>query len=202
MKAKNEIIEDILDNEKDIFEKIKIESISVYLFLKKEYKKGKIKENTLFQFVFKSFYALDGAGLSDQLKTRYFELMAKGENDLNNILVELYELKNRRDQKTIQFSFATKLLHTIDESRPIFDSEVAAVIHCEVKGKTPEERIESCINIYTEMCTLYGEVLENESIKKIILKFRNWFNLNEKEISDVKVLDFIIWSLGKIIKGK
>lgn len=170
--------------------------------MKREYKKGYIKKNYLFQFVFKSFYALDGAGLSNQLKTRYFELMAKRKGDLKNILIELYEIKNRKEQKTIQFSFTTKLLHIMDESKPIFDSEVATVIHSEVKGKTPEQRIESCINIYTEICVLYKEMLEDKNIKKIIFKFRRKFSLNEDAMSDVKILDFIIWSLGKIIKKK
>lgn len=202
MRTGAEIVKEIIFREKDIFEKIKPESISVYLFLKKEYKKGNIEKNYLFQFVFKSFYALDGAGLSEQLKTRYFELMSEGKLELEDILTELYEIKNRREQKTLQFSFTTKLLHTIDESKPIFDSEVSAVVHTKVKGKTLEQRIKSCINIYTEIDILYKELLEDKNIKKILLKFKNRFSLNKDDISDAKILDFIIWSLGKILKKK
>ena len=60
-----EIIKNIIDNQSKILSNINDESISVYLFLKNEYKKGRVKENALFQFVFRSFYRLDNAGLGD-----------------------------------------------------------------------------------------------------------------------------------------
>lgn len=50
-----EIIKNIINNQSKILSNINDESISVYIFLKNEYKKGGIKENTLFQFVFRSF---------------------------------------------------------------------------------------------------------------------------------------------------
>ena len=50
--------------------------------------------------------------------------MESGEEDLGRILRELYEKETLRKAKTVQFSFATKLIHTINPNRPIFDSKV------------------------------------------------------------------------------
>lgn len=50
-----EIIDNIINNQNEILSKIDKESISVYLYLKKEYEKGSIKDNKVFQFVFRSF---------------------------------------------------------------------------------------------------------------------------------------------------
>ncbi|MCX6720336.1 MAG: hypothetical protein NTW11_00835 [Candidatus Staskawiczbacteria bacterium] len=200
---RDQIIQEIIKKQDEILLKITQESVDVYLFLKNEYKKGNIKNNTLFQFVFRSFYRLDNAGLSDEIKNHYFELMAEGKNNLEDILLELYEFKNSKNQKTIQFSFATKLLHTLDNSKPIFDAEVSRVFHKSRQGKTKDEKIKSCVSIYEFLKSAYSDLLQDEKIKKIILKFRSDFNVEDKnEMSDTKVLDFIIWSLGKIKNKK
>lgn len=54
------------------------------------------------------------------------------------------------------------------------------------------------MKIYEYLENTYKDFLQNERIKKIILQFKSKFNVKNGEISDVKVLDFIIWSLGKL----
>lgn len=125
----NKIIEEIFKKLDKILENIDKESIFVYLFLKDEHKKGNIKNNLLFQFVFKSYYRLDNAGLGNKLKNRYFELLADKQKDLRKILLELYKIKTLKNKNTIQFCFATKLLNTLDNNNPIFDAEVSRVFH-------------------------------------------------------------------------
>lgn len=193
-----EIINKIIEKQEQIFTNIKPESISVYLFIKNEYKKGNAINNTLFQFVFRSYYRLDNAGLGDDIKDHYFKLLSKKQNNLDLILSELYEIPTLRKLKTIQFSFATKLLHTINENNPIFDSEVSRVIHKRVVGSTKHKKIESCLEIYDCLKEIYFNVLKDKKIEKVILKFRKKFKVNKEKMSDMKVLDFIVWSLGKL----
>ena len=121
-----EISKKILDNKKLILDNFDKESIYVYEFLQKQFNKNgtDITNDYVFQFVFRSYYRLDNAGLTSNFKTKYFELMEKNEVNLKEILSELYEFETLRNKKTIQFSFATKLLHTIDASNPIFDSKM------------------------------------------------------------------------------
>lgn len=196
----HKIIKEIFELQNKILSNIEPESVSVYLFLKNEYKKGNIKNNTLFQFVFRSYYRLDNAGLGGKLKNEYFKLLSDKQNDLGKILSKLYSIPNSRNLNTIQFSFATKLLHTIDNNSPIFDAEVSRVFHKMRTGENKEEKIESCLKIYEFLKVAYLDLLQDEKIKKIILKFRLKFDISKEKISDIKVLDFIIWSLGKIKK--
>ncbi|MDP2668486.1 MAG: hypothetical protein Q8P07_01480 [bacterium] len=194
-----EISQEIYERQNDILSNIDIESIDVYLWLRNEFKKGNILENTVFQFVFRSYYLLDSAGLGEKVKKRYFELLADKQTDLEKVLVELYQIETLRKRKTIQFSFATKLLHTIDNNNPIFDSKVARVIHRNVSGTTRDARVASCIEIYTYMKRLYPDLIKEERIKKVIEKFRTKFNVTSDKMPDIKILDFLIWSLGKLI---
>lgn len=200
----NKIIEEIKDNKKLIFDNIKQESISVYLFLKNEHKKRNIGNNLLFQFIFRSYYRLDNGGLGDKLKERYFVLLSNKQKDLKKILSELYKIPtlNSKNKNTIQFSFATKLIHTLDNNKPIFDTEVSRVILEKVQGKNKRDKIDSYLKIYEGLEGLYTSLLKDGDIKNIIKKFRSKFKVKNNSISAIKVLDFIIWSLGKLKKKK
>lgn len=197
-----EIIEEIYKRRGEIISNISSESASVYLWLKDEYSKGNIKNNSVFRFVFRSYYGLDSAGLSDKQKTEYFALMANGETDLETILNELYKWPTLRNKNSIQFSFATKLIHTIDTSKPIFDTEVSAVIHKAVTGNSKETKIESAKNIYAYLENLYLMLVENPKIKEVMKESRSKFSAGTKKITDEKVLDFLVWSLGKLKRKK
>ena len=174
------------------------ESIVVYLFLKNEYAKSDGGNNAVFQFVFRSYYGLDGAGLSGKFKKRFFKLLEQKENNLKTILKKLYDIPTLRGRKTVQFVFATKLLHTLDNKNPIFDSRIGKVINRKVIGITGPARIKSSISTYKYLEYIHHNLLREGKIKKIIRRFREEFHVNEEQIIDSKILDFIIWTLGKL----
>ena len=195
-----EIKKEIFKRQDEILSRIEKENIDVYLFIKREYKKGNINNNLVFQFIFRSFYKLDNAGLGNELKRKYFELLANKKSDLKQILLELHKILTLKNKNSIQFSFATKLLHTLDNNNPIFDKEVKTVLCKAVYGKNPEEKIKSCLKTYQFLKNIYFELLQDEKIREVIKRFREKFD-NKNEISNVKALDFIIWSLGKLKSG-
>lgn len=198
----DDIAKEISVRRDEILSNINQESISVYLFLKDQYKKGDIKNNTLFHFVLRSYYRLDNAGLGDALKKRYFELLEDRNEDLEVILEELYKIPTERNIHTVQFSFATKLLHTINENSPIFDSEVSVVIHKRVTGDTKEDKIKSCREAFDFLKETYTGLLKEELVREVVSEFRDKFKVSASDVSDIKVLDFIVWSLGKLKKKK
>ena len=125
------IISFIEENESRIVERLEAESIDVYRFLQIEFLKGDVRSNAVFQFVFRSFYRLDNAGLGSELKREYYALMEEQRNskqlDIEKIVRRLYLIKRLKGDNSIQFSFATKLIHTINGNYPIYDAEVARV---------------------------------------------------------------------------
>ena len=128
-----QILTTILNKKSEAFNKIDIESFYVYNFLKDEFLKTEdITSNYLFQFTYRSFYRLDNAGLTKEFKRRYFELMQQyktSDISLKNICIDLHNYKTKKDLNSVQFSFATKLANTIDETYPIYDSEVAKLFN-------------------------------------------------------------------------
>jgi len=194
---KDKIIKEIEEKQKSILSNLNSENIAVYIFLKNEYAKGKILDNFVFQFVFRAYYRLDNAGLSDGIRRRFFELLDQKQTNLETILSELYEIPTLKGKKTIQFSFATKLLHTINSNKPIFDSGVSRVTNIRLTG-SGEPKIHSCIERYDFLEKLYLDMLQDERITNIISEFGLTFKVDGEMMSDTKILDFIMWSLGKL----
>jgi hypothetical protein len=62
-----------IDTHRDqVIENLDPESIDVYVFLSRRFSEVDISKDRLFRFVFRSFYRMDSAGLTDEFKTEYF----------------------------------------------------------------------------------------------------------------------------------
>lgn len=168
------------------------ESIRVYEWLETH---KETPENPVFQFVFRSYYRIDNAGLTSEWKVRYFEYLSQKERSLKAILEGLYHIPTTKNVKSLQFSFATKLLHTLDSSQPIYDSKVADLLRLPVKKKKDfVANIATCIAVYEELREAHQHLLSDDGIKSQIAALKAHY---KAQISDEKALDFLLWSVGK-----
>jgi len=176
------------------------ESLPVYLFIQDEHLKGDVISNHVFQFVFRSFYRLDNAGLSPEQKTQYFKLLSDNKTDLKTILLALYDLETLKKKKSIQLSFATKLIHTANNDRPIYDKYVSSFTGIKYYNEPTKNigyKITKAQGKYDELCTVYRDVfLTNAKVMTLVTDFRKEFGIEKSKISDVKVIDFLIWAYG------
>jgi len=191
----NQIETEILLNKEKIFNNFDKGSLDSYEFIMKRFeeKNGKIKNDEEFRRKFKLFYRLSPAHLGIKFEDKYFELLESGENDLEKVLRELYKIETLRKRKTIQFSFATKLLHTLDSSKPIFDSKVKDRLNIVMNGDNGEEKIYSSIKAYNDLQQKINQLSGREEVKKLIEEFKIKFHPSNS-VSDIKILDFILWS--------
>lgn len=180
------------------------ESVDVYLFLSEQFKKGNICENFLFQFVFRSFYRIDNAGLTPEFKNRYFELMEEAKNsdciDLSCLAKDLYEYPNIKGNNSLQFSFISKLANTVDDSYPIFDSEIGRLygFRTPYNYKDFEVRLNEYLSFYEVLISDYKQVLSENLLDIAFKEFESVFPPTNKPIPDIKRLDFLLWSAGKL----
>ena len=125
----------------------------------------------------------------------------KNNPNIYDICLKLYEIKNLKNQNSIQFSFVTKLANTIDPSLPIYDSEVAKMyVYSQTPKKDHTERLRNLMEFYTKISNDYKHFAKNGDFNKILLIFDKKFSSLENRISITKKLDFIIWSAGKLFK--
>jgi hypothetical protein len=179
------------------------ESLAVYAFLQKEFTTTNVAENHLFQFLYRSFYRLDNAGLTPEFKTEYFRIMQeeKGNttHDISSILRSLYSFRNRKGQESFQFSFVTKLLNTLDHSFPIYDSEVARVFGFSRPYHSGfDAKLSAYLHQFQSIKQAYEQMLSSNLLSPTLLEFDLRFTGHQ--LPEIKQLDFIFWSAGKIMR--
>ncbi len=173
-------------------------SFDDYKFIISKFESGNITNNSEFKKVYRRFYVLNRGGLGEKLIDRYFWLLQKRETDIEKVLTELSKIPRLNGKPAVLLSFASKLIHTIDNSQPIYDSRVAKIFNIKLNDniKDINERIDDRLRAYNFLKKEFKDVLANQEIKKIIQDFKQKLEVN---IGDVKMLDFILWKLGGIV---
>lgn len=184
----------------EIIQSISQESIDVYQYLSSQLNKTNVNTDYFYQFVYRSFFRLENAGLTDDFKLKYFELLEsyKKRKDFNylEILSQLYEIPNKQKNNTFQFSFVTKMCNIIDNTRPIFDSNVIKVLNLKKTYKKGfNEKYSFYTDQYSEIEILYKKIFDENLLQKSLLKFDKTFPQNRLTVN--KKIDFILWSEGK-----
>jgi hypothetical protein len=125
---------------------------------------------------------------------RYFEFLDRRGSELRTILEGLYQFPTAGKVKSLQFSFATKLLHTLNSSRPIYDSQVGKLLGLPVKkGKDFAANVDSCVAVYEDLHEAQRQLLLDAGVKNRIAALKALYN---SQIGDEKALDFLLWSVG------
>ena len=150
------------------------------------------------------------AQLSSGFYATYFEfLKAPTALALADLCQALYDSSARRDGKqTLQFSFATKLLHTLSPLLPIYDSLVARffLFKAPPRNRAAPERISKLTAFHGFLVTEYARVIDSGQLATAIEAFRQRFD--PKEHTDEKILDWLIWKLvaladeGALLNGQ
>jgi hypothetical protein len=197
-------LSDIERNGDSIVQAIGREAVDVYGFLADEFGRRSVVGNCIFQFMYRSFYRLDNAGLTPEFKCKYFALLEESRNlreiDLRTLVEELYAIRNRKGQQSLQFSFVTKLANLANRLYPIYDREVANVFGFRAPDNigTFDVRLEKYMIFYANVRAIYSEILTGDLLQAPRRTFRLIYAAPPERIPDIKVLDFIFWSAGKL----
>lgn len=180
--------------------------IQPYLFICKEFS-AQTEFSDTFKKSFKTYYRLHGPAVSDDFSECFFELLnefrSKPEVEIKDIVHRLYELpSNDKGAHKVHFSFASKFVHTLNNSRPIYDSLVAAfyLLPNISPGWKLERKFKAGQEIYTFLNNEYDRVINEGLLADAIDRFRAHFELGE-EYSDVKVIDTLIWRFTAMVKS-
>ena len=204
-----QIIDDFDEYGDEISKKLSANHWRPYFLIKEKF------SNIIFDDEFKNrfcgFYIMNGPmGLNDFQKNEFFKLLSAKENDLEKVLRTLYEIPGYRGSHKLFLSFGTKLLHTIDNSLPIYDRNIASVLELTNQAiGTIEERIKNRIDIYIELKNNFVLLLKDQTVIDFLQDMRkeihkesaqNNFEWKNSLVFDVKLLDSSLWALYTIRK--
>ena len=104
-----------------------------------------------------------------------------------DVLWEIYNATGR-----VEASFASKLVHTLNNDMPIWDKFVLQNLDKKMPILQGEKKLLKAIEIYDEIIAWYKEALLHKEVQKKILEFDavfpqySWF-------SNTKKIDFLLW---------
>ena len=159
-----------------------------------------------YQQKYKTFYRLFGAGLSPDYCNEYFTLLRLNLNDLTSlrdVVNYLYEIPCNNRGKKLQFSFSSKLIHTVNPHSPIYDSNIVrfySFSEPKITNTIYEQRILKLLTFHEWLCDEYERVLKNGILIQAIQQFRDRFK--PTTFTDEKVIDSLIWGFEKWRKPK
>jgi len=180
--------------------------IDTYLDLLRRFGRVDVAQDPKFQSAYKIYWGLTTARLSKAFCAAYFELMeglkGKPAPYIREVVLHLYQISTHKSgKKSLQFSFASKLIHTIQPHRPIYDSMVVSFYRFKVPNPTKsfDARLRSLLSSYDFLCTEYENVLRDGLLQQSITRFRHEFSVPD-EYTDEKIIDTLIWRITNLRK--
>lgn len=188
----------VLNSDRVISDSLKtLLSLERYCEIIEEIQQDDFKADKDFQRKFNGYFRVRVKTNSSEWKNRFYQLLeTQKDNPLSfkEILIELEKVN-----QTLSVSFASKLLASVKPDMPIWDSFVLKNLGLDKQWNRfntadKETRIEQAVKIYEEIISIYKEFLACEEGQKCIQLFDETFPDYKKRITNVKKIDFWLWS--------
>ncbi|WP_295587696.1 hypothetical protein [uncultured Lamprocystis sp.] len=151
-----------------------------------------------YQSKYRAYWAMNAARLGPSYYQEYFGRLAAATDSmptLGNLAGDLYKLPTHRNERqSLQFSFATKLIHMKNRRLPIYDSQIAAFYFFREPARTLSlgNRISQLESFHGFLRSEYARILANDLLAASITAFRAAFL--PVYFTDEKVIDSLLWA--------
>lgn len=168
--------------------------ISEYIYIVDTLKNKDFKVDKIFEQKYNGYYRVRQK--TSEWYTFYYSLLEE-QRDKNysfeTILRKLFCINN-----TIEASFASKLVATIDPNKPIWDKYVLQNLGFKqewekLRSADTQRRIEAAVNIYNKIIEWYESFIESDDGKECLNIFNAIFPSYIDKLTDVKKIDFLLW---------
>jgi len=169
--------------------------LDCYLDIISEIQNADFKADEQFRKKFNGFFRVRQK--SQKWYDTYYSLMEQQKSKymtFGEILNVLFAQSN-----AVEASFASKLMAAVNPQLPIWDRYVLTHLGLDrdwakCRREEPSVRIEKAIEIYQDICNWYQQFLKTKEGKACVRKFDEVLPEYRECITDVKKIDFWIWS--------
>lgn len=141
-----------------------------------------------FQRAFNGYYRIQR---NEEWRQHYYDLFVKAKAErfsFEQIISELYRLTGN-----VEASFSSKMLATIDASKPIWDQYVLQNLGLELTGKSQEEKLQNTVVLYNRIVRWYVDYLTTDEARENIREFDRLLP-EYAWVSETKKIDCLLWS--------
>ena len=191
----SDLVKLIVERKDDILNKFDNKMMETYRWLQEELYLRDVSVDQEYRRKFSSYYIM--RYVSQEYRDAFFRVFEKIKNkpdiSFRDVSYRLYDV----DQKH-QFSFISKMLHTINPHEPIFDSQVCEVLHLHRTYQTSlEGKVHQDEDALSHIVKAYSDMKTSDEIRKMLVQMDSF--TPGYQMTDEKKLDFILWALGGIL---
>lgn len=179
-------------------------SVNTYNWLSENLRARNVTDDAGYQRQYKTYWNMNKFISNPEWYAAYFRFLEQNKNNnqanLCQLCNELYRIPVHENRQCLHFSFATKLIHMINRTMPIYDSRIKNFYFLPETGNNFEQKLNCRLNSYDFLKREYQRIIENCLLDRSINSFRERFDNNI--ITDERVIDCLIWSfVGIANKG-
>lgn len=186
----------IVHDEKRILDTLNHDAIQKYEYLQISCRNINVLLDQEFRRAFSSYYIMRYP--KQEYREAFFMVFEKQKAHVNPsfamIAEELYQIDGKH-----QFSFITKMLHTISDVHPIYDSQVAKALGITRIYMPFEKTLKQDQDILEYLKKTYDRIDRENLIDSTIALFDRKFP--SSSLSFTKKIDFFLWAEGALRKA-
>lgn len=171
-----------------------------YAWLMKRLRDVNVSENTEFQRRYKHFWAMNVARLDGAYLNEYFSYLEASKNagrttsGAVDVAKHLYGFQTGKSgRQSLQFSFASKLVHMIDPTRPVYDRLVERFYFLPEPKGSGLGRLEELNESYEFFKREHARILKLGLLDPAIAVFERRFSNLAITMTKEKIIDSLIW---------
>ena len=190
----SKILEKIRQNQTAIMKKLNPKVLATYCWLQDNLHKRNVAVDTEYRKKFSGYYRM--RFVSQEYRDQFFklfeEIKSESSPSFRVVSQKLFQVDGKHE-----FSFIAKMLHTIEPSRPIYDSQVdiALGIH-RCYQPNFEAKLRQDEHILAQISAAYRELASSPDMIELLAEFDKI--IPGHTMSAEKKIDFILWALGGI----
>ena len=180
--------------------------IKPYVWLIRNLRDRDVSTDEEYQKKYSYYWVLNGAGLGKEFRAAYFCELERLKcsqtyvETVEAIARRLWEAPvNRSGRRSLQFSFASKLVHMVNPDLPLYDSRVEDFYF--LPPTSANEKLEAKMESYRFLVEEYKRVLEDGILSSSIQKFRDKLDPDSACYSDVRIIDTLIWKFATVLRS-
>ncbi len=179
------------------------EDVRPYIWLKEKFPIVNVEVDADFQTKFRQYWR---PRVSNEFLDSYFSLLEKLKDrddvKIKTVVFELYKIPTHSNEKqTVQFSLASKFVHTLRPHSPVYDSTVDAFYFFPPgpQNEKAKDKIQRLLLAYQFLVQEYGRILNRGLLSQAISEFRERFD-PDSVFTDEKVIDTLIWRFVTLLQ--
>lgn len=159
-----------------------------YCWLQANVEECDVSTDYVFQTRFNDFYKVRRAA---QWRHRYYKLMQASKGNGITFATALYELRDQTGR--LEASFASKLVATLDATKPVIDRFVLNNFGLHLPDYSMSNREARTIDLYEKLCSSYAAMMGSPVRDMICDQFRERYPW--ADITDLKKIDLVLWQM-------